>query len=255
MKFDNIEIISWDIYEENPCSDKNLGHTIKLPYNIISSILSNIDCNTNPIYIEIKNMNEDELLKINNRIIFSNFEVHDINICVAPYWAMSKLNFSQFDKISIENVNNIEKIGFIKLKANFSHYVLWDDIKNILEIELEKYHCLNLGDLISINGIEFYVIELKDTFSKLIIYGSLFNTDPSIEFDIPIDIDYKEIHKNNTLNDNQIYKTRTIEELEKDDNTNSPALSFTMTFHTGDEIKILEKHWSNNKIHHNKKCK
>ena len=54
---------------------------------------------------------------------------------------MSKLQLQQFDTISIENINYLEKIGFIKLKANNSNYIYWDDIKKMLENELQKYQC------------------------------------------------------------------------------------------------------------------
>lgn len=247
MIFDNIEIISWDMYEENSSTDKNFGHSILLPYNVINTILSDCSICNNPIYIKIINTNKDQLVEIDNSIIFSNFEVHDNNTCVIPYWALSKINLLQFDKVSIQYIYDISKIGFIKLKANNSNYVYWDNIKKILELELEKYQCLNLGDLIIINEVEFYVTELHDIFSKSINYGSLFNTEPSIEFDVPIDIEYEEILQNNILNNEHLYKHKTLEELEKDDNSNAPALSFTLDFHTGEEIKILEKYWSENK--------
>ena len=51
----------------------------------------------------------------NNFIVFSDIEVNDKNVCVLPFWAMSKLQLQQFDTISIENINYLEKIGFIKL--------------------------------------------------------------------------------------------------------------------------------------------
>ena len=40
-----------------------------------------------------------------------------------------KSTINKISKIS-KGINNIKKVGFIKIKANNSNYVLWDDIKN-----------------------------------------------------------------------------------------------------------------------------
>ena len=63
-----------------------------------------------------------------------------------------------------------------------------------------------------------------------------------------IEKDDLELLNNTTLENQQTYVPRTIEELEKDDNSKKPALSYTLTFHTGAEIKILEKHYAEQKL-------
>ena len=256
MKFTNIQVMSWDIYGDIHNSEKNLSHLILIPNHIMDKFLcSELDTNNPILFIQIKDMNIQNDNLLGKSLIFSNTEVSESNVCVLPYWAMSKLQLSQFDMISIENVNNIEKVGFIKIKANNSNYVFWDDIKKILENQLINYRCISVGDLISIADVEFYVIELHDINSIMINHGSLYDTDPSIEFDVPIDLENKEQLSKNQVNSEKEYIHRTIGEIEKDDNTNGPALSFRLTFHTGEEIKEIERCYAErkNKININKR--
>ena len=249
MKFENIQVISWDIYSDNHSSEKNISHSILIPNYIMESCLNNKTDTDNPIlFIEIKDMNDNKITQVSNSLVFGNIEVTDADVCVLPFWAMSKLQLLEFGKVSIENANFIKKIGFIKLKANISNYVYWEDIKKILENELENYRCLSVEDVICIADVEFYVTELRDIDSIIISNGSLFNTEPSIEFDVPTDIEYFELLNNTTLQNQQIYVPRTIEELENEYSSNSSALSYTLTFHTGEEIKILEKHYAEQKL-------
>ena len=254
MKFENIPVISWDIYSDNLSLEKNISHSIIIPNNIMDTLLYHKTDTDNPIlFIEIKDMNENKISKLYNCLVFGNIETSDTNVCVLPFWAMSKLQLSQFEKISIENIRDLSKIGFIKLKANISNYVYWEDIKKMLENELEKYRCLSIGDLVCISDVEFYVTELHDINSIIISNGSLFESEPSIEFDIPTDIEHHELIYNQQKQNENVYIPRTITELEKDDISNSPALSFTLTFHTGEEIKILEKYYAEQKLITNKK--
>ena len=238
MKFENITVISWDIFDENDNYEKNLSHCVIIPNNIMDTFFRDQTNVGTPIFIQIKDMDTTKLCENNNFIVFSDIEVTDKNVCVLPFWAMSKLHLQQFDKISIENIISLEKIAFIKLKANNSNYVYWDNIKKMLENELEKYQCLAIGDLIYLADVEFYVKELRDINTLSIKNGSLFDTEPSIEFEMPTDVEHIE-----TLHSQPIHAPRTIEELLKDDNSNSPALSYTLTFHTGEEIKLLEKYY------------
>jgi|688.fasta_scaffold524792_2 hypothetical protein len=247
MKFENITVISWDIFDENENCGKNLSHCIIIPNNIMDTFFREQTNIGTPIFIQIRDMDTAKLCKNNNFIVFSDIEVTDKNICVLPFWAMSKLELQQFDKISIENINCLEKIAFIKLKANNSNYVYWDDIKKMLEDELQKYQCLSIGDLIYLADVEFYVKELQDINTLSISNGSLFDTEPSIEFEMPTDVEHIETIKSKNIK-NQIHIPKTIEELVKDDNSNSPALSYTLTFHTGEEIKLLEKYYLEQKI-------
>jgi len=249
MKFEDITVISWDMYGDIHSVEKNLSHSILVPNHIMDKFLySQLDPDNPILFIEIKDMNGHKEGLLYHCLVFSNAEVSESNICVLPYWAMCKLQLSQFGKISLENVNNIRKVGLIKLKANNSNYVFWHDIKVILENELEKYRCISVGDLIAIADVEFYVTELRDTNSIMIADGSLYNTEPSIEFDVPTDIEDNERISSEKLKNENEYLPRSIEEMERDDNTNAPALSFRMTFHTGEEIKEIEQYYAELKL-------
>lgn len=254
MKFENITVISWDMYDDNDSFEKNVSHSIIIPNNIMDTFFQEQTNSGTPIFIKIKDMNTTKLCENNNFIVFSDIEVNDKNVCVLPFWAMSKLQLQQFDTISIENINYLEKIGFIKLKANNSNYIYWDDIKKMLENELQKYQCLSIGDLIYLADVEFYVKELRDINTLSISNGSLFDTEPSIEFEMPTDVEHDETVYNQTIKD-ETYIHKTIEELEKDDNSNAPALSFTLTFHTGHEIKLIEEYYKEQKLLSNTKTK
>ena len=192
--FKNITVISWDMSEHPNADEKNLSHSVLVPNYILDRFLSSMhnDNNEPVLYIEIKDMNGPKDNLIYKCLVFSDVGSTENDVCVLPYWAMAKLQLEQFGKVSIENINNIRKVGYIRLKANRSDYAYWDNIKEILEKELDKYRCISVGDLISIIDIEFYVIELRDIDNIRMADGSLYNTEPSIEFDTPTDIEERE---------------------------------------------------------------
>jgi len=185
MKFNNIPITSWDLYEpENP--EKNIGHTIKIPNRCMDEMLYSHK-NDGPIFIEIISMKDVPNARC-HCLVFANVEITEDEIVVVPYWSMTKLGVEPFELVSIENVNNVRKAGFIKVRANHSDYIYWDGLKETLETEFSKINAISVGDLINIFGIEFYVIELKDQEGIGMLDASLFNTDVKIDFDTPSDI-------------------------------------------------------------------
>jgi len=193
--FKNVSVMSWDIYSDPNADEKNLSHSVLIPNYILDAFLGSTNLNdiSNPVlYIEIKDMSGPKDNLIHKCLVFSDVGSTENDVCVLPYWAMAKLQLEQFGKVSIENVNNIRKVGYIRLKANRSDYAFWDNIKQILETELEKYRCISIGDLIAIVDIEFYVIEIRDTDGIRMIDGSLYDTEPSIEFETPTDIEERE---------------------------------------------------------------
>lgn len=192
--FENITVISWDMSGHLNADEKNLSHSILIPNHILDKFLSSMqhDSDDPVLYIEIKDMAGPKDNLIYKCLVFSDVGSTENDVCVLPYWAMAKLQLEQFSKVSIENINNIRKVGYIRLKANHSDYAYWDNIKEILERELDKYRCISVGDLISIIDIEFYVIELRDVDNIRMADGSLYDTEPSIEFDTPTDIEEKE---------------------------------------------------------------
>ena len=185
MKFKNIPITSWDIYEpENP--EKNIGHSIKIPNHCMDEMLYSIT-GYEPMCIEIMSIVDSPLAKA-NCIVSGNIEIGNDEIVVVPFWALSKLGIEQFSLVSIENVSNVRKAGYIKVRADVSDYAYWDGIKETLETEFSKINCISVGNPVNIFGIEFYVVELHDVEGIRMLDGSLFNTDIEIDFDTPLDI-------------------------------------------------------------------
>ena len=198
MKFRNIPIISWELADpDNP--EKNIGHSIKIPNRCMDEMLYHHNTNE-PICIEIITMNDATNAKC-HCIVSGNVEVSDEEIVVVPFWALSKLGVDQFSLVSIENVTNVRKAGYIKVRATSSEYVHWDGLKETLETEFSKINNVSVGVPINVFGLEFYVIELRDTTGIRILDASLFNTDVEIDFDTPSDIEEKERHDKHKLDD------------------------------------------------------
>lgn len=140
-----------------------------------------------PMCIEIMS-NVDSLSAKANCIVSGNIEIGNDEIVVVPFWALSKLGIEPFSPVSIENVSNVRKAGYIKVRADVSDYAYWDCIKETLETEFSKINCISVGNPVNIFGIEFYVVELHDVEGIRMLDGSLFNTDIQIDFDTPLDI-------------------------------------------------------------------
>ena len=172
----NLSIISWELY--NGDLSKNESHIIALPNRCFDQIIS-VDEST---FITVS---------INNAIQIGNCEVvQDENIVVVPHWIISKLNVEQFDTVVVHHIQstNIKQIGRMKIRATISDYAMWEDIKKILETELSQFRIINCGDLVSIYGIEFYIVELfEKTTLEPVVSGSIYNTDVELDFDLPMD--------------------------------------------------------------------
>lgn len=212
MKFKNIPITSWDLYDpDNP--EKNIGHSIKIPNRYMDEILYAIT-GSNPVCIEIISMTDNKEAK-SNCFISGNIEIGDDEIIVVPFWALSKLGIEPFSLVSIENVNNVRKAGYIKVRADVSDYVYWDALKETLESEFSQIHYISVGDPINIFGIEFYIVDLHDTEGIRMLDGCLFNTDLEIDFDTPLDILEQERREKEELARIEQEKCRQQEEMEK----------------------------------------
>ena len=172
----NLSIISWELY--NGDLSKNESHIIALPNRCMDQLIST-DIGT---FITIG---------INNAIQIGNCEViHEENIVVVPHWVISKLNVEQFDTVVVCHIQSstIKQIGRMKIRSTISDYAMWEDIKKILETELSQFRIINCGDVISIYGIEFYIVELLEkTTLEPVASGSIYNTDVELDFDLPMD--------------------------------------------------------------------
>jgi len=204
MIFQNIPVISWDIYDDvydnanaNTNAvvnyEKNISHIIQIPNNMMDDFLTK-HTTTHPLVIKIKTMT--------NEICFGNIEISNDNMVVMPHWALHKLNIDVFSMVSIEPVELVS-IGKIMLKAIDSKYVYWDKLREQLEERFSQFYAINKGDCIHCLNTEFYVIGLYDNDNMELMSGSLFETDVKIEFETPTDIEEEE-------------RIHTIKKLEKE---------------------------------------
>jgi hypothetical protein len=192
-KYENIPIISWDIYDPEQI-EKNIGHSIIIPEKIMYDILKTHNTNE-PVYIEIRDMNGPKQGFKNSCLVFANTETTLENVCVVPRWALDKLAFSPMDYVSITSVYNIRKTEYIKLQADKSDYVYWNELREILEQELSKFQCISMGDIIVVFDIRFTVVELRDAKGIRMLDGSLYKTDVKLDFNTPDDIVREEMRQ------------------------------------------------------------
>jgi len=198
MKFINIPIISWELIDPDS-PEKNIGHSIKIPNRCMDEMLYHHN-SSEPLCIEIIMMSDAKNAK-RHCIVSGNVEVGDEDMVVVPFWALSKLGAETFSLVSIENVTNVRKAGYIKVRATTSDYAYWDGLKETLETEFSKINNVSVGVPINVFGLEFYVIELRDTDGIRILDASLFNTDVEIDFETPSDIEEKERSDKQKLQD------------------------------------------------------
>jgi hypothetical protein len=200
MKFTNIPIISWELIDpDNP--EKNIGHSIKIPNRCMDEMLYQHN-SSEPLCVEIITMNDATNAK-RRCIVSGNVEVGDEEMVVVPFWALSKLGAETFSLVSIENVTNVRKAGYIKVRATTSDYAYWDGLKETLETEFSKINNVSVGVPINVYGLEFYVMELRDVNGIRILDASLFNTDVEIDFETPTDIEEKERSDKQKLQDTE----------------------------------------------------
>jgi hypothetical protein len=186
MKFSNIPILSWELIDPD-APEKNIGHSVRIPNRCMDEILYHFNSDT-PMCIELRSMADPSF----QCVIFGNIEVGEDEIVVVPYWALSKLRLEPFSMVSLENVDTVRKAGFIKVRATHSSYVYWDGLKETLETEFSKINYISVGDPVNVFGVEFHVLELRDTEGVGMLDGCLFNADIEIDFETPMDIEEQE---------------------------------------------------------------
>jgi hypothetical protein len=250
--FNDVDVENSNFNETN----KELNHTILIPqskyFNFINSDIF-IDSDS-PLYLKITKIrnvsvniyeteindeigiydgteindnindrieiNDDLDFDHNNSMIFGNCGFIQEDLIVLPFWVINKLKINMFEVVNIQNIINLPKIGFLKIKGTNSDYTKLENIKEILENELNTYRAITINDLIYIYyqfqfQLEFYIIEIKDIFNKEIKFGSLFNTEVNIEFEIPSDIAEKE--RQERIEQERIYKEELKQkEIEKE---------------------------------------
>ena len=191
MKVENISIISWDIYSPDE-PEKNVGNTIAISDKIYYKMINELT-EFNPLFVEITKTDENGFNNGFNQsncrcLLFGNIISIEQDVIVVPYWAIAKFGLEPFQNVNIENVDNLQNIDYIQVRANNSDYIHWSSLKELLEETLIKCRAISLGDMINVHGIEFYVCKIKNQSGSEILDGSLYNTDVKIDFDVPVDI-------------------------------------------------------------------
>ena len=215
MRINNIQIATWELIEPDNI-DKNTGNIIGIPNKYIDELMYS-HTGSNPMIIELTNEHE-------HKHLCSSFEIIEFDVVIIPYWLLSKLNLEPFNSIiSIENNNKVETVDYIKVIANSSRYSQWDEVQYTMESILSSQNAINKGDPLNILGVEFYVLELKNTNGLNIEGGSIFNTDVKIDFDIPMD------HISNT----NTFMSNIPEKKADEDNKKQPLINWRLDFDVG----------------------
>jgi hypothetical protein len=185
VKFSNYTAISWDLFDIDKAPENT--HSILVPQEALTEFLGKITDDNSIIYVEItSSVSTNPKFRC---LVFSNVSSsYTDNVVVLPKWSMNKLGIEECSPVTIEDIHNLRKASHIRLKANRSDYVKWDNIKELLERELISYKCISLDDHVVIYDVDFTVTRILDAQKMMMIDCSLFNTDVNIEFDRPDDL-------------------------------------------------------------------
>lgn len=168
------------------------SHTILIPENIFYDFInlkSLHEKSSLPLYVGIRNSKI-----LNKRLYFGRIEP-SINtgnstneMAILPKWVIDELELDGItDVIDIVYISNPKIVDYIKVKANISDYVNFPDIKTILEEKLNQYNCININTFFIVGHVRFKIIELKDQNGDDINFGSIFDREIKIDFDVPED--------------------------------------------------------------------
>jgi hypothetical protein len=183
-------VVSQSIYQEH--ADMHSQYCTPLnQYTILISLshfkkMVETDNENDILFIKVSTISGD------NYVLFGAVDVLPDGIfgeeyIILPDNYIKKLNIEPFESVYIEDITNVSKINYIKIKGHDSKYTTWDGINEILESVLTKMRAISTGDIIDVLGINFTIIEMKDHDKNIIILGSLYETDVNIEFDVPYD--------------------------------------------------------------------
>lgn len=169
------------------------SHFIHVPRDIYHNLIelkSREGKDNLPLYVGIRNVDNKE-----NKLYFGRVEpsVNSSNsnhtMALLPRWVFDKLEIRELiGKIDIVYVKNPQKIDYIKVRGDKSSYVKFRDIKSMLESKLSSYNCLNLNEKFHIEDVTFIVTEIKDEDGDDIQFGSLFEREVKIDFELPDDL-------------------------------------------------------------------
>lgn len=163
------------------------SHFIHIPKQLFIELTNNTNINT--MCFEITNP-----LNPLNKIFIKKIEpsMGDFETYIwLPNWICEKLQIQSIgDKINFVPVINPQVIKRIKIQGNLSSYVK-TNIKNLLELKLEHFRCINLNENFHIGEVIFKVKELYSKSEEQINFGIITN-EIEIDFETPEDIQFLE---------------------------------------------------------------
>lgn len=172
-----------------------------------------------PLYVGVRNID-----RRNEKLYFGRVEpsVNSANsnheMALLPKWVCTRLGIDEFlGKIDIVYVPIPQPIKYMKIRGNNSSYVKSPDIKLALENKLGQYNCINLNENFYIDDVIFTVTELKNKDNMIIEFGSIFDQEVNIDFELPDDL--KEENEKRLKAEQEI-KNRPPRELQKAVNNN-----------------------------------
>lgn len=207
----DIECICVDFCTEEERYIDPESHFIHIPRDIYHNwieLKSRQGKESLPLYVGIRNS-----VKTKEQLFFGRIEpsINSGNsnhtMALLPRWAFEKLGFTEIiGKIDMIYVGEPKIIDYIKVRGDKSSYVKFRDIKSMLENKLSSYNCLNINEKFHIEDVIFTVTEIKDKQNKNIPYGSLFDREVKIDFELPDDLIAQEKERNEKLERDKIFK-------------------------------------------------
>lgn len=171
---------------------KDDSHIIFIPEKIFYDFINLKSINERssfPLYVGIRNSQA-----INKRLYFGRIEpsINTANstneMAILPRWVVDNLEIDGISEtIDIVFISTPKLIDYIKVKANISDYVKFPNIKEILEEKLSTYNCVNINTYFIVENVRFKIIEIRDVKGIDINFGSLFDQEIKIDFDLPED--------------------------------------------------------------------
>uniref|UniRef100_A0A6C0BD81 Uncharacterized protein n=1 Tax=viral metagenome TaxID=1070528 RepID=A0A6C0BD81_9ZZZZ len=238
----NIRAISVEFCTDESRYNEPDSHFIQIPEKMFNKFLSKKDI-SKPLYIGIRNTKDESKClyfgRVEPSIETSN---SSSNMCLLPGWVMDRLIIDRYgdyvDIVLLSDGISIKTLDYIKIRGNVSSYVKWSNIKEKFEDKLSSYNCVNLNDVLYIDDIMFTIVELKDIYGNNLLYGSTFQGEVKLDFDLPDDLREKEKIELKKLEDERI--RRTVENKQKngfDEKIELKKRSNIMTFSDLENLK------------------
>lgn len=169
------------------------SHVVCIPVSLFNTIIKKKN-NSNPIFVKIVNPRDKTKFLHFGRVEPSiNTENCRHDMCLLPYWVMQKLGIEDIVNIFSIDYSMVYHAKSIKIKADKSDYVKWDNVKELIEEKLSSFNCINVGDIIVIRDVNFTITEIKSDLDEQLTYTSTFDDEINLDFELPEDLEREQI--------------------------------------------------------------